>query len=117
MRPDQGSVFAGTIMSENAQMRLRHILKAPEAPGEQTLSPADNQNFKKLKAAYSACTDIDALKQRGSQPLDDLLEKLETVYSTHGKDSEKNLTDTLVYLMQTDVSALTDFSISVSNYL
>ncbi|EED19051.1 endothelin-converting enzyme [Talaromyces stipitatus ATCC 10500] len=112
MRPDQGSIFAGTLMAENAQMRLRHILEAPEAPGEQTLSSADKDNFKKLKAAYDACIDVDALKERGSQPLEDILSNIDAVYSSQGKDSETNITDTLLYLMQIDVSALTDFSIS-----
>ena len=29
LRPDQGDAFTGTIMSENSQMLLRHILEAP----------------------------------------------------------------------------------------
>lgn len=113
MRPDQGSVFAGTLMAENAQMRLRHILETPEAPEESTLSSADKDNFKKLKSAYDACINVDALKKRGSEPLEEILKNIETIYSSHGKHSENNLTDALLYLMQTDVSALTDFSISV----
>ncbi|KAJ5918765.1 hypothetical protein N7454_009909 [Penicillium verhagenii] len=32
MRSDQGSVFAGTMMAEAAQTRLRHILERSEAP-------------------------------------------------------------------------------------
>jgi endothelin-converting enzyme len=113
MRPDQGSVFAGTLMAENAQMKLRHILEAPEAPEEQTLSSADKDNFKKLKSAYNACINVDALKRRGSEPLEAILKNIEIIYSSHGKHSERNLTDALLYLMQTDVSALIDFSISV----
>ena len=113
MRPDQGSIFAGTLMAENAQMRLRHILESPEVPGEQALSSADKDNFKKLKSAYDACINIDALKKRGSQPLEEILGNIESIYSAQGKGSETNLTDALLYLMQTDVSALADFSISV----
>jgi endothelin-converting enzyme len=113
MRPDQASVFAGTYMEENAQMRLRHILESPNAPGEATLSSADKENFQKLKAAYDACTDVEALKQRGSKPLDEMLAQIETIYPTGGKDSQKNLTDAILYLISIDVSALTAFSISV----
>ena len=29
LRPDQGDAFTGTIMDENSQMLLRHILEAP----------------------------------------------------------------------------------------
>lgn len=29
LRPDQGDAFTGTIMSENSQRLLRHILEAP----------------------------------------------------------------------------------------
>jgi endothelin-converting enzyme len=29
LRPDQGDAFTGTIMSENSQMLLRHILETP----------------------------------------------------------------------------------------
>lgn len=109
MRPDQGSIFAGTFMEENAQKRLRHILEAPESD---ELSSADKQNFKKLKSAYEACIDVEALKKKGSQPLDDLLAEISTVYSSRSEQSTNNLTDTILFLMQTDVSALTAFSIS-----
>lgn len=33
LRPDQGDAFTGTIMSENSQMLLRHILEAPYPSG------------------------------------------------------------------------------------
>jgi endothelin-converting enzyme len=115
MRPDQGSIFSGTLMSENAQMRLRHILEASEASEDRELSPADKHNFKKLKSAYHACTDVESLKQRGSQPLDGLLAEIASIYSLHGKDPQKNLTDAILYLMQTDVLALAAFSVSVSD--
>jgi endothelin-converting enzyme len=37
LRPDQGDAFTGTIMSENSQMLLRHILEAPY-PNESKVS-------------------------------------------------------------------------------
>lgn len=35
LRPDQGDAFTGTIMSENSQMLLRHILEAPYPDGSE----------------------------------------------------------------------------------
>ncbi|KAL1982237.1 hypothetical protein VTN96DRAFT_1606 [Rasamsonia emersonii] len=110
MRPDQGSIFAGTIMEENAQMRLRHILESPQVPG--VPASADKDNFQKLKAAYDACIDVPALKKRGSKPLEDMLAQIERVYPLgHGSSREK-LTDAILYLINIDVRALTAFSIS-----
>jgi hypothetical protein len=80
---------------------------------EATLPSADKDNFKKMKAAYDACVDVEALKQRGSNPLDDVLAQIEKYYPIGGKDSQKNLTDAILYLIQIDVPALTSFSISV----
>lgn len=101
-------------MSENANMRLRHILETPDALEELQLASADKDNFKKLKSAYDACIDVETMKERGSQPLDDLLTEIATVYPSHGKSSQENLTDGILYLLQNDVPALADFSVSVS---
>jgi len=38
LRADQGDAFTGTIMSENSQMLLRHILEAPY-PKDSEVSP------------------------------------------------------------------------------
>lgn len=111
MRPDQGSIFAGTIMEENAQMRLRHILESPQVPG--VPASDDKDNFQKLKAAYDACMDVPALKKRGSKPLEDMLAQIERIYPLGGGDSHEKLTDAILYLINIDVSALTAFSISV----
>ena len=116
MRPDQGSIFAGTIMQENAQMRLRHILESTQAPGDAAnaaRAPGDLENFQKLKAAYDACTDVSALKARGSKPLEAVLAQIEKIYPRGGGDSQEDLTDAISYLITIDVAALTAFSISV----
>lgn len=80
LRPDQGDAFTGTIMSENSQMLLRHILEAPY-PGEskhssfspaqlvKSLSSVDEENFDKLKSAYGACMNEDRIKEDGVKPL------------------------------------------------
>lgn len=117
MRPDQGQIFTGTLMAENAQMRLRHILEAATAPGAQILTSGDKESFDKLKSAYDSCMNVDALKARGSQPLEDIFARIDSIYNSGDKNSEKNLTDAFVYLMQIDVSALLDFSISVGSLL
>ncbi|OJJ87414.1 M13 family metallopeptidase [Aspergillus glaucus CBS 516.65] len=104
MRPDQGSIFAGTSMAENAQTRLRHILEAPDAPPSE-----DKENFGKLKAAYKACLDESTISNRGSKPLEHVLAQLEDVYSVKGvsdRDVKKNLTDAVRQLIKFDVEAL-----------
>lgn len=103
MRPDQGSIFAGTYMSETAQSQLRHILESPEAS-----DPADSKNFDKLKAAYGACMDESIVNKRGVKPLQDLLSGLDNVYSlaSTSKGSDVNITDAFLYLTGSGVEAL-----------
>jgi len=113
MRPDQGSIFAGTAMEENAQTRLRHILESPDAP-----SSEDKENFGKLKAAYQACLDESTINKRGSKPLERVLAQLEESYSIKGvssRDVKKNLTDAVLQLIKLNVEALIVPSVSVRN--
>lgn len=113
MRSDQGSIFAGTIMAENAQTRLRHIIERPTAPDS-----ADEDNFKKLKAAYDACLDETTIRQRGSGPLDETLAELQKVYPIKGglvSGTQDHLTDAILFLMKSGVEALVSASISVSD--
>jgi endothelin-converting enzyme len=41
LRPDQGEIFTGTIMAEENQVLLRHILEGPY-PGESTVGVESN---------------------------------------------------------------------------
>lgn len=110
MRPDQSSVSTLSIMAEDNQSRLRHILELSEAP-----DPSDSENFQKLKAAYNACLDESAIEKRGSKPLDDMLAELEKAYPAgSGKDVKEGLTDAMIYLMGINTEALVEASISVS---
>lgn len=112
MRADQGSIFAGTIMEENAETNLRHILEQPEAPDS-----ADTNNFKKIKAAYDACLDESAIKHRGSEPLDKLLARLQNIYPSKSgliAGTQDHLTSALLFLMNSGVEALVSPGISVS---
>jgi endothelin-converting enzyme len=102
-------------MAENAQMKLRHILEAPDASEEDTMSSADKKSFQKLKSAYDSCIDTETLKARGSKPLEDLLNQIETIYPVHGKHTKNNLSDAIAFLIQADVSAFTELSVSVRN--
>lgn len=113
MRSDQGSIFAGTIMEENAQTRLRHIIERPEAPDS-----ADADNFAKLKAAYDACLDESTIRNRGSEPLDEVLSELHKVYPIKGglvSGTQDHLTNAILFLMKSGVEALVSPSISVGN--
>lgn len=113
MRSDQGSIFAGTIMAENAQTRLRHIIERPEAPDS-----ADVDNFEKLKAAYDACLDESTIRERGSEPLDEVLAELHKVYPVKGglvAGTQDHLTDAIVFLMKSGVEALVSLGVSVSD--
>ncbi|OGE58017.1 hypothetical protein PENARI_c001G11077 [Penicillium arizonense] len=110
MRPDQGSIFAGTIMAENAQTRLRHILDRSEAP-----QPADADNFKKLKAAYDACLDEPAINKRGTKPLADVLDELKKIYPAKTglvKGAQEHLTSAILYLLNAGVEALASPGVS-----
>ncbi|OQE11103.1 hypothetical protein PENVUL_c003G04051 [Penicillium vulpinum] len=104
MRPDQGSIFAGTIMEENAQTKLRHILERTEPP-----QSSDADNFKKLKAAYDACLDEATVNKRGSEPLISILDELRTIYPAKAglvKGAQDQLTSALLYLANAGVEAL-----------
>ncbi|CAG8139255.1 unnamed protein product [Penicillium salamii] len=110
MRPDQGSIFAGTIMEENAQTRLRHILERSEPP-----EPSDADNFKKLKSAYDACLDEATVTKRGSKPLTDILDELKNIYPAKTglvKGAQDHLTNALLYLMNAGVEALTSSGVT-----
>ncbi|XHF97821.1 hypothetical protein AWENTII_001397 [Aspergillus wentii] len=110
MRPDQGSIFAGTYMSENAETRLRHILESSEAP-----ESADSENFEKLKAAYDACLDEPAIKKRGSKPLDDILADIEKIYpasSASSTGTKDGLTELQLHLLESGIDGLTSLGVS-----
>lgn len=113
MRPDQGSIFAGTIMEENAQTKLRHILERTEPP-----QSSDADNFKKLKAAYDACLDEGTVIKRGSKPLTNILDELKTIYPAKAeglvKGSHDQLTSALLYLANAGVEALASSGVTVS---
>ncbi|KAJ5887912.1 Peptidase M13 [Penicillium taxi] len=113
MRSDQGSIFAGTIMEENSQTRLRHIVERSE-PSEQS----DTENFKKLKDAYDACLDEFTIRQRGSEPLVHILAELKKVYPAEKgivSGTLDHLTSAILYLIKSGVEALVSPGVSADD--
>lgn len=83
LRDDQGGAFTGTTMAETSQMTLRHILETPFSDSHPRLDPDTSTEasiFQKVREAYEACTDEDELKERGSEPLLDMLFKIEKLF-------------------------------------
>lgn len=112
MRSDQGSIFAGTLMEEHSETRLRHILERDSPPQED-----DANNFKKLKAAYNACLDESTLRARGSKPLDELLAALQKVYPVTNElvsSTQNHLTSAILFLLKSGIEALVSPNVSVS---
>ncbi|KAK7193250.1 hypothetical protein DPSP01_008151 [Paraphaeosphaeria sporulosa] len=114
LRPDQGDAFTGTIMNENSELLLRHILDSPYPKDSQHsyFSPmnllavkksADEENFDKMKAAYDACIDEDKIKDVSAGPLLDVLDRIKNTYAV---DKSASLKDIILLLAKYGVSAL-----------
>ena len=86
LRADQESSFTGTIMQENSQQVLRHVLESPYSDAAQQIGSltddptADKAIFDKLKGAYDACMDEEKIKKIGSDPLLDVLRKIQELF-------------------------------------
>lgn len=126
LRPDQGDLFTGNLMSETSQMILRHILESPN----DAESPADRENLEKLKAGYEACIDEQRIKERGLKPMKAVLERIAEIFPVSSSNKqffrmaageqhglmyrrENQLTSALVYLMDLGISAFVTFDIEV----
>ncbi|KAF2275386.1 zincin [Westerdykella ornata] len=123
LRPDQGDAFTGTIMSENSQRLLRHILEAPYPKDSRHsyFSPMqlsagdkseDEKNFDKMKAVYDACLDEETIKKAGTAPLIKILREVIRLFPVTQKsgvvteDDHASIGDTVLYLAQQGISAL-----------
>ncbi|KAF2128691.1 peptidase family M13 [Dothidotthia symphoricarpi CBS 119687] len=119
LRSDQGDAFTGTIMNENSELLLRHILEAPFptesehsyfSPKQLGASKAsdDEQNFNKMKAAYNACLDEDKIKSIGAKPLLVVLEEIKAAYPVEslGKADSGSTKEAVLLLAKYGVSAL-----------
>ena len=136
LRADQSSSFTGTIMAENSQQILRHLLESPYPINDQRIeihSVAKQKIFGKLHSAYDACVNEERLRDLGSAPLIAILRKIEDLFpasrpsgiadgfpllSNSGQrglmfDGENQLSKTMAYLTSIGVSALVDFYVGV----
>lgn len=134
LRADQGSAFTGTIMAENSQQILRHLLESPYTDNNQIVEPSSSTEkdlFEKIHDAYDACMDEGKIKELGSSPLLEILRKvdqlfpaakpkemLETIQELHDQHpkpyrSRNDLSNTITYLESIGVTALVSFNIGV----
>ena len=139
LRPDQGSLFTGTIMAENAQQVLRHVLESTYSTGQDLAiaSEADKDIFEKLQGFYESCTDEERLKDTGSAPLLLILRQIQELYPIKGQQqtarpafslrtgaqqplrnyskSDQELSDTVTYLASIGVTSLIDVSVGADD--
>lgn len=117
LRADQGDAFTGTIMSENSQLLLRHILEAPY-PNTSRHSPfspmklavtsksADEANFEKLTSAYNACLDEKTIEKLNTVPLKGILDQITKSFPISESQSTNAFAETILLLAKYGVSAL-----------
>lgn len=137
LRADQSSAFTGTVMAENSQMALRHILEASFGDTHPRLDPDESPEsaiFRKLKDAYDACLDEERLRQVGAEPLLEVLLKIEKLFPAkrpHSSDSfptlivqaqkglqydgENKLSTTVAYLISIGVESLVSFQVGADD--
>lgn len=117
LRPDQGDAFTGTIMSENSQLLLRHILEAPypKTSRHSAFSPmqlasasksADEANFEKLTSAYNACLDEKTIEKLNTVPLIGILDQVYKSFPLTETPSINAYAETILLLAKYGVSAL-----------
>ncbi|KAI1135264.1 endothelin-converting enzyme 1 [Hypoxylon sp. FL0543] len=120
---DRSSYSTGTIMSENGQTTLRHILESPYPNTSQhsSFSPqnlmkqavsTDEENFDMIQKAYNSCMNETSLQEIGVQPLVNLIEQVATSFPVAEGDSgsvEESdyaaLSDTILLLQKIGIGA------------
>lgn len=95
-------------MSEEGQLILKRILEST-APSRESLfwtaSNPDKEIFSKMQDAYSACTNEALLQSLSSQPLIDLLLKVEEIYPTKTpKELDTSFTDVIQFLLSIGIT-------------
>lgn len=136
LREDQSDTFTGTIMNEESQLLLRHVLESSYddiMSLSKHSSKADEENFEKMQDAYNACMAESIIKKQRSAPLLELLEKLEEIFpvdrlqrvqdyfpkmNPHQQkglfySGETPLSNAISYLMSIGVDAMLSFGVSV----
>ena len=136
LRNDQSDVFTGTIMNEDSQILLRHVLESPFSKAVAHTVDAnatDQENFEKIQNAYDACMAESVIRKRASSPLLQILYKLEEIFPVerphHGQQSfpkmqmqhqkgffytgETALSNAISYLMGIGVDAMLSLGVDV----
>ena len=137
LRADQGAAFTGTIMAEDSQQILRHVLESPYSVDEYLIeidSSAKRDIFEKLQTAYNACMDEKVIKDLGSAPLLDVLRKVEELFPATRPDthflpllknmdqkglllkSKDHISKTLAYLTSIDMNPLISIYVTVRSW-
>ncbi|KAI0096493.1 endothelin-converting enzyme 1 [Daldinia grandis] len=122
---DKSSYSTGTIMSENGQTTLRHILESPypTTSKHSSFSPqnlikiaasTDEENFRMVQDAYNSCLDEATLQKVGVEPLVNLINQVTASFpvdGAHESDSPLEeadyaaLSDTILLLEKLGVSS------------
>ena len=118
LRPDQGDMFRGTLMSEAGEITLRHILETDVSD----IDRADRENFAKLKADYDACMDEETILSKGLAPLQTVIEGIKSLYLASELQkmeelplsADHGLAPVYTYLIGVGVDALLSIGVGVS---
>ena len=123
---DSADLLAGSLVFDKAARLLRDTVEQPASK----VSATDKAIFKKFKAHYTACMDLDAVSEQGLIPLKNITEKIKDLMnkhdpmppglrtslqvstSAHEFDADA-LTDTLAFMTELGIPALVDFSVTV----
>jgi Peptidase family M13 len=134
LRPDQGDMFTGTIMAENSKTILRHILE--QTSSSSLSSPADQENFQKLKDDYDSCMNQKELQNIGLKPLQAIIDEIKTSFTTEVNfkgqsvfpkldattqtavdlNETNQLTNILLFLIKLDIRAFLTFDVQVNTF-
>ena len=128
LRPDQSDMFTGTLMVEDSQTILRHILEGDASQ----ISSRDRPNFDKLKADYDSCMDEKTIRELGLEPLKEVVNRVKAFFATpeaawkaspvQPSDEQRGisytranrLTDALLYMANLEIPGLVSAGIGVS---
>ena len=128
LRPDQSDMFRGTLMAEEAEITLRHILETDPS----SIDSADRENFDKLKDDYDACMDETAIRKQGLKPLTRVVDKIKSIYpmsdgpgmwrnspviqTVAGQSStSKDLTWAYLYMVKNGLGPMVELFVGVSD--
>lgn len=139
LRPDQGSLSTGTLMAENAQQILRHVLESTYSVDHDIAiaSEADKEIFEKLQSFYDSCMNEERLKEIGSAPLLTILRDIRELYPvesqheaekagcsscmgaqqllSNSSKTDRELSETMIYLASIGVTSLIDISVGADD--